>query len=66
MNILKRIKMNMEQRIWELVHDESGMGVVEIILITIVLVGLVIIFKKQITNVVNDILSKMSGQANQV
>ena len=58
--------MNVEQKIWELAHDKNGMGVVEIILITIVLISLVIIFKKQITGVVNDILSKMSGQANQV
>ncbi|MDU0939792.1 MAG: Flp1 family type IVb pilin [Clostridiales bacterium] len=66
MNKLIIWKMNVEQKIWELAHDENGMGVVEIILITIVLISLVIIFKKQITGVVNDILSKMSGQANQV
>ena len=42
------------------------MGVVEIILITIVLISLVIIFKNQISGVVNTILGKMSGQANQV
>ena len=66
MNKLIIWKMNVEQMIWELAHDENGMGVVEIILITIVLISLVIIFKKQITGVVNDILSKMSGQANQV
>ncbi|MCI5862597.1 MAG: hypothetical protein MRZ89_01615 [Lachnospiraceae bacterium] len=42
------------------------MGVVEVILITVVLIALVIIFKKQISSVVNTILSKMSNQANQV
>ena len=35
--------------------DESGMGVVEVILIIVVLIGLVIIFKTRITGVVNDI-----------
>ncbi|GAB6159599.1 Flp1 family type IVb pilin [Howardella ureilytica] len=45
---------------------EDGMGVVEVILITVVLIALVIIFKKQISSVVNTILSKMSNQANQV
>ena len=33
--------------------DEDGMGVVEVVLITIVLVGLVILFKSQITALVN-------------
>lgn len=46
--------------------DEDGMGVVEIILIIIVLIGLVIIFKKQLVSLVNSILSKMTSQANQI
>jgi len=46
--------------------EEDGMGVVEIVLITIVLVGLVILFKSQITTMVNSLLSKMSSQANQI
>ena len=44
--------------------DEDGMGVVEVVLITIVLVGLVILFKSQITALVNSILAKMFNQAN--
>lgn len=47
-------------------EDEDGMGVVEIILIIIVLIGLVVIFKRQITSLVNSILSKMTSQANQI
>lgn len=52
--------------ITKFVEDEDGMGVVEIILIIIVLIGLVVIFKRQITSLVNSILSKMTSQANQV
>ena len=48
------------------VQEEDGMGVVEVILIIIVLIGLVILFKKQITSLVNSILSKMTSQANQI
>ena len=48
---------------WE---DEDGMGVVEVVLITIVLVGLVILFKSQITALVNSILAKMFNQANKI
>lgn len=46
--------------------EEDGMGVVEIILIIIVLISLVIIFKSQITSLVNSILSKMKSQANKI
>lgn len=44
-------------------NEEDGMGVVEIVLITVVLIGLVIIFKSQITSLVNKLLSKMTSQA---
>lgn len=47
-------------------NEEDGMGVVEIVLITVVLIGLVIIFKSQITSLVNKILSKMTSQANKI
>ena len=42
------------------------MGVVEIILILVVLIGLVIIFKEQITNLVNSLLSKIAKQSNSI
>lgn len=47
-------------------NEEDGMGVVEIVLITVVLIGLVIIFKSQITALVNKLLSKMTSQANKI
>lgn len=50
-------------RFW---NDESGMGVVEVILIIVVLIGLVIIFKNQITGVVNDIFEKIVSQSSSV
>lgn len=46
--------------------DESGMGVVEVILIIVVLIGLVIIFKEKITGVVNDIFEKIISQSSSV
>lgn len=48
------------------IREEDGMGVVEIVLIIVVLISLVIIFKKQITALVNNILRKMTSQANQI
>ena len=59
-------KINIKREIKEFAADETGMGVVEIVLIIIVLIGLVIIFKKQITSLVNSILGKMTSQANQI
>ncbi|MDD6333149.1 MAG: Flp1 family type IVb pilin [Clostridia bacterium] len=56
----------MRRMIREFWENEDGMGVVEVVLITIVLVGLVVIFKKQITSLVNTILSKMSSQAEKI
>lgn len=46
--------------------EEDGMGTVEIILIIVVLVGLVIIFKNQITQVVNNIFQKITSQTGKV
>lgn len=42
------------------------MGVVEVILIIVVLIGLVIIFKNQITAVVNEIFEKIVSQSRSV
>ena len=46
--------------------DESGMGVVEIILILVILIGLVIIFKEQITEVVEEIFDSITSGVSEV
>lgn len=46
--------------------ENAGMGTVEVILIIVVLVGIVIIFKSQITDLVESIFSKITKQANKV
>ena len=47
-------------------EEEDAVGVVEIILILVVLIGLVIIFKEQLTNLVQSILSKIAKQSNSI
>ena len=47
-------------------NDESGMGTVEIILIIVVLIGLVIVFKKQINDLVNKIFKKITTDSNKI
>lgn len=46
--------------------EEDGVGVVEIILILVVLIGLVIIFKNQLTTIVNNIFKKITKQSNSI
>ncbi len=46
------------------VTGEDGVGVVEVILILVVLIGLVIIFKNQLTSLVNSIFRKITSQSN--
>ena len=45
---------------------ESGMGVVEVILIIVVLIGLVIIFQTQIKKVVDSIFKTITSKTGQV
>ena len=47
-------------------QEEDGAATVEIILILVVLIGLVIIFKKQITDLVNNIFESINKDAKQV
>ena len=51
------------RQFWE---DETAVGVVELILILVVLISLVIIFKKQLAALVNTIFIKISGQAGEI
>ena len=44
--------------------DNRGMGTVEIILIIVVLIGLVIIFRTQIQEVVNNIFKKITDRTD--
>lgn len=50
----------------DFVREEDAVGVVEIILILVVLIGLVIIFKEQLTSLVKSILSKITKQSNSI
>ena len=63
----------MEKKIWKIKwflknfwEDQRGMGIVEVILIIVVLIGLVIIFKTKITEVVNSIFEKIVSQSSSV
>ena len=54
------------QYIREFFEEEDAVGVVEIILILVVLIGLVIIFKSQLTSLVQTLLAKVTDQSNSI
>lgn len=56
----------MELRKYDFWNDESAIGVVEVILILVVLVALVIIFKDQLTTLVNSIFSSINSKSESV
>lgn len=50
----------------ELLREEDGMGTVEIILIIVVLVGIVLIFKEQLTDIIDGLFDKITSQTKKV
>lgn len=60
---LERVK---EMKLKEFWMEEDGVGVVEVLLILVVLIGLVIIFKNQINKLVTNIFKTITDQAGVV
>lgn len=58
--------MQMMKVMKDMWKDESGIGTVELILILVVLIGIVLIFKKQLTDLVNDIFKTISSESSKV
>ena len=50
----------------EFMSEEDGVGVVEVILILVVLIGLVLIFKDQLTVLVNNIFKTITTESQRV
>ena len=50
----------------DFLKEEDGMGTVEVILIIVVLVGLVIVFKSQITDLVKDLFNKITKETKNI
>ncbi len=54
------------QRWQDFLKEDAGMGTVEVILIIVVLIGLVIVFKEQITGLVEDVFRTITEKKNVV
>lgn len=61
----KAMEMKMK-RIWSRLKDESGVGVVEVILILVVLITLVLLFKAELTTLLSNILAEITQKTQQV
>lgn len=55
---MKKIK-----EFYEFMQEEQGIGVVEVILILVVLIGLIIIFKAQLTELIYAIFQKIASES---
>ncbi|EXG84392.1 MULTISPECIES: Flp1 family type IVb pilin [Lacrimispora] len=53
-------------QILDFFKEEDGVGVIEVVLILVVLIGLVIIFKKQITTLLDNIFKEINSQSKEV
>lgn len=51
-------------RLKQVLQEEDGIGVVEVILIRGVLIGLVLIFKSQLTSLVETIFEKITSESS--
>ena len=58
--------MKQIKRFLEFMKEEKGIGVVEVILILVVLIGLVIIFKSQLTSLVESIFEKITSESGRI
>lgn len=50
----------------DFIMEEKGMGTVEVILIIVVLIGLVIIFKKQLRDLVTNVFKKITQDSKTI
>ena len=65
-NKVKNLGRNVLTGVKNFWNDESGMGTVEVILIIVVLIGLVIVFKEQISGIVEDVFKAIREETRAV
>ena len=63
---MRCLAAGLQRKMGKILHDEEGMGTVEVILIILVLIGLVINFKSQLTDLVESIFTKITKQAGTI
>ena len=56
----------LQRRVYEVLRNEDGVGTVEVVLLILVAIGLVLIFKDRITELVTNIFGKITSQAGKI
>ena len=59
-------KQRMGEKVRAFWSDESGMGTIEVILIIVVLIGLVMVFKREIGSLVAEVVSHIKQDAQTI
>ncbi len=65
-NLISAFFDSIRSRLSSYGRDDRGIGVVEVILILVVLIGLVVIFRDQLTTIVNGIFGRIAQDANSI
>lgn len=60
------LKKDINRDIAGFIRDESGVGVIEVVLILVVLIGLVIVFKDSIHSLLTDIFKEINSLSEDV
>ncbi len=50
----------------DLAKEEDGMGTIEVVLIAVALISLVVIFKSQVSKILETFISRIDGQAKDI
>lgn len=50
-------------RIRKILRDQGGITVIEVVLILVVVIGLIVIFKSQLTDLIQSIFSKITSES---
>ena len=58
--------MELKKQFISFLKEEEGIGVIEIVLILVVLIGLVILFKRQINQLLDNIFQEINSQSGEV
>ena len=65
-NLAENVTDVTEEEIPGLLMDNRGIGVIEMVLILVVLVGLVLIFKSQLTSIIGTVFDKVNNTVNKL
>jgi len=65
-SLLLSIRKRIKEVLSDAAGDDRGIGVVEVILILVVLIGLVVIFRDQLTGIINDIFGRIAEDAGNI